>query len=122
MTSFPDFVLLYSKDPLKSAEFYAALFGVRPMDTAPTFVLFDLPGFKLGLWSRSEIEPKAESEPGAAELCISRASDDEVLKLHADWVGLGVSIIQKPARHDFGLNFAAVDPDGHRIRVFAPGN
>ncbi len=122
MTSCPDFVLLYSRDPLKSAEFYAALFGVRPMDTAPTFVLFDLPGFKLGLWLRSEIEPKAESEPGAAELCISRASDDEVLKLHAEWVGLGLSIIQEPARLDFGLTFAAVDPDGHRIRVFAPGN
>ncbi len=30
----------------------------------------------------------------------------------------GVEIIQPPMEADFGRTFTAVDPDGHRLRVF----
>ena len=39
---------------------------------------------------------------------------------HARWQGLGVPVIQAPTEMDFGLTFTALDPDGHRLRVFAP--
>jgi predicted enzyme related to lactoylglutathione lyase len=37
------------------------------------------------------------------------------------WQKKGVEIVQRPTQMDFGWTFAAVDPDGHRVRVFAPG-
>jgi hypothetical protein len=38
----------------------------------------------------------------------------------ADWSGRGLPIAQKPTGMDFGYTFVALDPDGHRLRVFAP--
>jgi hypothetical protein len=35
-------------------------------------------------------------------------------------VKLGLRIIQEPVKMDFGFTFTAADPDGHRLRVFAP--
>ena len=32
----------------------------------------------------------------------------------------GIEILQKPTRMDFGFTFVGLDPDGHRLRVFAP--
>lgn len=40
--------------------------------------------------------------------------------MHDDWKKRGLIIIQPPTVMDFGSNFVAVDPDGHRLRVFAP--
>ncbi|WP_374468302.1 hypothetical protein [Ferrovibrio sp.] len=31
------------------------------------------------------------------------------------------AILQPPTAMDFGYTFLAADPDGHRLRVFAPG-
>ncbi len=39
---------------------------------------------------------------------------------HADWSGRGLTILQRPTDMDFGRTFLAIDPDGHRLRVFAP--
>jgi predicted enzyme related to lactoylglutathione lyase len=39
----------------------------------------------------------------------------------ARWQALGARIAQAPTRMDFGFTAAALDPDGHRLRVFAPG-
>jgi predicted enzyme related to lactoylglutathione lyase len=39
---------------------------------------------------------------------------------HADWSKRGLTIAQPPTRMDFGHTFVALDPDGHRLRVFAP--
>lgn len=44
-----------------------------------------------------------------------------VRALHAAWCARGLSILQAPVAMDFGLTFTAADPDGHRLRVFAPG-
>lgn len=34
----------------------------------------------------------------------------------------GLSIAQAPVAMDFGMTFVALDPDGHRLRVFAPAH
>ena len=43
-----------------------------------------------------------------------------VQQLHADWDAKGLRIAQAPTDLDFGHTFVALDPDGHRLRVFAP--
>ncbi|WP_277425783.1 hypothetical protein [Lysobacter enzymogenes] len=40
--------------------------------------------------------------------------------MHADWRGRGWPIVQAPVELDFGRTFVALDPDGHRLRVFSP--
>jgi predicted enzyme related to lactoylglutathione lyase len=42
--------------------------------------------------------------------------------MHRDWIARGLPIIQQPADLDFGRTFVATDPDGHRLRVFAPSD
>jgi hypothetical protein len=43
-----------------------------------------------------------------------------VRSAHADWIACGLRIVQEPVDLDFGYTFTALDPDGHRLRVFAP--
>lgn len=38
----------------------------------------------------------------------------------ADWTGRGLKIAQPITCMSFGTTFVALDPDGHRLRVFAP--
>lgn len=40
--------------------------------------------------------------------------------MYTDWKRRGLEIIQAPTRMSFGATFVALDPDGHRLRVFAP--
>jgi hypothetical protein len=37
------------------------------------------------------------------------------------WKKPGPTIAQVPTRMDFGTTFVALDPDGHRLRLLAPG-
>ena len=37
-----------------------------------------------------------------------------------EWRARGVEIAQPPTRLDFGYAFLGLDPDGNRLRVFAP--
>ena len=41
-------------------------------------------------------------------------------ELYREWVGRGLRIAQAPVTLDFGYTFVALDPDQHRLRVFAP--
>ena len=117
----PGFILLYVADPTASGAFYAQLLGVAPIESAPTFALFALDsGMKLGLWARHEVQPTASMSGGGAELCFALANDAEVDDWHTRWRGQGLPILLAPRRMDFGYTFVAADPDGHRLRVFAP--
>jgi catechol 2,3-dioxygenase-like lactoylglutathione lyase family enzyme len=121
MTDF-NFVLLYVDDPAASAVFYAALLGHKPIEEAPTFVMFALDsGVKLGLWSRTTVAPAADAA-GGSEIAIAVAGRSAVEALHDTWRARGVTIIQAPTDMAFGRTFAAVDPDGHRLRVFGPAD
>lgn len=110
------FVLLFVKNPAESAKFYSSILNLKPVDESPTFVLFRLSnGVMLGLWSHETAEPKVTAQPGAAEIAFGA---DNVDDLHAAWKYLGVVIAQEPTEMDFGRTFVALDPDGHRVRVY----
>lgn len=40
--------------------------------------------------------------------------------VHARWRARGCVVLQAPTAMDFGYTFTVQDPDGHRVRVFAP--
>ena len=114
-----NYILLAVADPAKSATFYSSLLGVEPVENSPTFVLYVLPnGIKLGLWIKTEIEP-APRAAGGVEVSFSEDSYDAVRSTFDDWKNKS-RIIQQPTEMDFGFTFVAEDPDGHRLRVFAP--
>jgi len=115
----PNFVILYVDNPEKSSAFYAALLGRQPVEASPTFVLFVFDnGFKLGLWSRHTVEPAAQAAGGGAEVVIAVDTPATVDATHADWAARGLTIAQGPSDMDFGRTFVALDPDGHRLRVY----
>ena len=117
----PNFVILYVKDPSASAAFYADVLGRTPVEASPTFVMFALSsGVMLGLWLRDNVAPAADAAAGGAELAITLPDADAVRATHADWSRRKLPIAQPPTAMDFGLTFVALDPDGHRLRVFAP--
>jgi catechol 2,3-dioxygenase-like lactoylglutathione lyase family enzyme len=119
MTTF-NVVLAYVNDAPKSADLYRRLLAAEPAEVSQDWAMFVLPnGLKLGLWSRAEVEPKA-TLPGGMELGFPVASDAEVSVTRDRWAAEGLKIIQEPVAMDFGFTFTAADPDGHRLRVFAP--
>jgi len=116
----PNFVILYVDNPAISAAFYAGLLGRPPVESSPTFVMFALQsGVMFGLWSRHSVAPAAAA-PGGGELAFTVADVAAVHATHNDWRTRGLSIAQTPVALDFGTTFVALDPDGHRLRVFAP--
>ncbi len=117
----PNFIILYVDNPIASADFYAELLGKPPVESSPTFAMFALPsGVMLGLWSRHTVEPPAAAAlGGSSEIAFAVESKDKVSSLHDAWTGRGLRVAQKPIDMDFGHTFVALDPDGHRLRVFA---
>jgi len=116
----PNFVILYVDNPAKSAAFYQDLLGRAPVESSPTFALFVLDGMKLGLWSRHTVEPAASATGGGNELCFAVDGNPRVDQLYADWGDRKLTVAQAPVEMDFGYTFVALDPDQHRLRVFAP--
>jgi catechol 2,3-dioxygenase-like lactoylglutathione lyase family enzyme len=115
------FVLLYVDNPPDSAAFYAGLLGCPIIQQSPTFAMLPLrEGVMLGLWSRHSVEPKPAATAGASEIAFTVEDDDAVHATHADWSKRGLTIAMAPSEQAFGPTFLALDPDGHRIRVFAP--
>ncbi len=117
----PSLVILYVDSPAASAAFYGDLLGRTPVEASPTFAMFALDhGLMLGLWSRHTVEPGATAGGGGGELAFPVADIAAVLALHEDWTRRGLPVIQPPTELDFGHSFVALDPDGHRLRVFTP--
>ena len=105
------------------AVFYSRLLGRPAVESSPGFALFALGGgMMLGLWARRTVEPEAGLPGLGGELAFSVADAGAVERLHAEWRGHGLPIAQQPTRMDFGYTFVALDPDGHRLRVFAPSS
>lgn len=109
-------VILFVEDPIKSAAFYSELFEQKPLEESPTFALFGLPnGTQLGLWSKFTAEPKVQITGGGSEIAFSVENVDNV---YEKWQSLNTPMAQTPTDMDFGRTFVALDPDGHRIRVY----
>lgn len=110
--------ILLVRDPARSAEFYRDILGAEPVEQSPTFAMFALPsGVALGLWSSRTVEPAITGSAGASELCFM---EEDVDGVHASWLERGIAMAQAPTDLDFGRTFVALDPDGHRVRVFRP--
>ena len=116
----PDFMLLYVNDPATSARFYGDLLDRQPIDARAGFVMFVLDnGMRLGLWGKDTVAP-APNQPGGFEIGWPVESDADVDRLADDWADRGIAILQQPEDMSFGRTFTALDPDGHRLRVYRP--
>ena len=115
-----NFVILYVENVPASAAFYTALLDAAPAEASPGFAMFAMPsGVMFGLWKRDTVEPKPGAN-GGSEIAFTVADAEAVKTYHADWQKRGLPIAQAPTDMDFGRTFVALDPDGHRLRVFAP--
>lgn len=114
-------ILLYVADVAASARYYAAVLDAKPVEESPGFALFVLaPGLSLGLWRRDAVTPAPTAAGGGGEVGIRVASRAEVDATYTTWVARGATIVLAPTSdRDFSGTFVAVDPDGHRLRVFA---
>jgi catechol 2,3-dioxygenase-like lactoylglutathione lyase family enzyme len=117
------FVVLYVENPQASAAFYADLLGRPVIDSSPGFAMLPLSdAVMLGLWLRQDVKPAAVAPAGGSEVAFAVADAAAVKATAADWKKRGLKIVQEPVQMDFGHTFTAADPDGHRLRVFAPAN
>ncbi len=113
-------ILLYVTSPEASARFYAQLLGRDPVEASPTFVMFVLPsGLGLGLWGKGGVQPAPAASGGGCEIGFKVNGAAAVDAAHAEWRAKGAAIALPPTDLDFGRSFVAVDPDGHRLRVYA---
>ena len=118
----PNFIILYVDSPANSAQFYAGILETPPIEASPTFIMFALAsGVMLGLWARNDVLPAATAGAGSGELAFSVADHVAVNALYSEWSQRGMTISQEPVKLDFGFTFVALDLDGNRLRVFAPG-
>ena len=116
-----NFLLLHVANDAASATFYNELLGIPIIDQKPGFAMLPLrDGVMLGLWARETVEPESSGQTGASEIAFAVADAAAVEAMHADWQRRGLTIIQSPTQMSFGTTFVALDPDGHRLRVFAP--
>ena len=114
------FILVYVSDVAKSEAFYASILGRPAVESSPTFAMLPAsPNLMLGLWKRDGVKPPA-TPAGGGEIAFTAANEAEVDAVHAEWRGRGVAIALAPTRMDFGYTFVGLDPDGQRLRVFAP--
>lgn len=113
-------ILLHVEDAEASTRFYADLLGQEPVEASPNFAMFILPsGLGLGVWNRNEITPPPTGGVGGDEIGFKVAAPEAVDALHDMWRGKGARIAMEPRDLDFGRSFLALDPDGHRLRVYA---
>jgi predicted enzyme related to lactoylglutathione lyase len=119
MTDF-NLVVLYVEDPAVSSAFYKRLLGRAVVESSQKFAMLPLnKDVMLGLWRRADVQPSATAA-GGGELAFTVTDAEAVRATHESWKGLGLKIAQAPTAMDFGMTFVALDPDGHRLRVFAP--
>ncbi len=115
------FLLLHVQDNTASASFYSGLLDLPIIEQKPGFSMLPLrDGVMLGLWDRDDVEPVSSGQSGANEVAFAVADGAAVEATYAAWQGRGVGILQAPTEMSFGRTFVGVDPDGHRLRVFAP--
>jgi predicted enzyme related to lactoylglutathione lyase len=114
------FIIVYVDNVAASQAFYASLLGRSAIEASPTFAMLPAgPGLMLGLWRRDGVKPAATSG-GGAEVAFPVDNAAEVDAKFAEWSGRGARIALMPTQLDFGYTFVALDPDGNRLRVFAP--
>lgn len=113
-------VILYVADIPTSVGFYGALLEREPIELHPSFAAFDLGGgFTLGLWQEGTVSPAPDAAGARSELGLALGDAAMVATAWDKWRARGVPIAQPLTELDFGPTFVALDPDRHRLRVFA---
>ncbi len=118
----PNLVILYVNDARRSTDFYTGLLDCVPVEATEHFALFALnPAFRFGVWSRSDVQPKVSGtqSSGGGEIAIPVADVAQVDALYADWSARQIAVAQAPVMMEFGYTFTVLDPDGHRLRIYA---
>lgn len=116
-----NFLLLHVDDAAASSAFYKELLGIPIISQQEGFAMLPLrDGVMLGLWTRETVQPKSSGQTGASEIAFAVADAAAVETTHAKWKQRGLTVLQPPTQMSFGMTFVARDPDGHRLRVFAP--
>ncbi|WP_375320098.1 HTH domain-containing protein [Aliivibrio logei] len=64
------------------------------------------------------LTPSSDVRGGGTELSIPAKSRESFDTLFENWKQQGVEFAQEPEESVYGINFVALDLDGHRIRVF----
>ena len=116
------FIILYVDDVARSEAFYASILGRPAVESSQTFAMLPAAeGLMLGLWKRDGVIPAATAR-GGGEIAFTSENAAEVDACHAKWKAEGVKIALPPTELDFGYTFVALDPNGQRLRVFAPAS
>lgn len=112
-------LIFYVESPQKSEAFYTQFLNIKPVHRSQTFVLFNLtPGNKLGLWSKDDVSPAADSASECMELALELPTRDAVEQSYQLFLSQGTPIKQPPTELSFGYAFTVCDPDGHRLRFY----
>ena len=120
MTETPFTIIFYVTDVAKSCTFYTRLLGCEPVEASPNFAMYALKGGAMfGLWARGDVQPAIQAHGTSGELAFVVDDKAKVESLHQRWSEGKVAIVQPPMAMDFGYTFTALDPDGHRLRVFS---
>jgi catechol 2,3-dioxygenase-like lactoylglutathione lyase family enzyme len=113
-------LMLFVDSPSASQRFYEGLFEAKSPEASDTFVFFILPtGLHLGLWRRGDVQPAVTAPPGGSEIGFKVEDAAAVDATYEAWKAKGATIALPPTDLEFGRSFVALDPDGHRLRVYA---
>ncbi|MEZ9858259.1 VOC family protein [Vibrio splendidus] len=115
-----DSFVLYVTDIHRSMGFYAKAFDCEPKLLSPTFAVLDFAdNVKITLKQSDVLTPASTIKGGGTELSMPLADKETLENIYNTWKEKGIQFEQTPEESVYGINFLAVDPDGHRIRVFA---
>lgn len=116
-----DILIFYVSDMDSSLDFYKQLLKRDPLQASPSFAMFGLDsGLMLALWDMKEVEPPLETLGTGSEIGLKVDSDEALEAAYDEWMSNGLTIAQEPVNMGFGRTFTALDPDGHRLRVYCP--
>ncbi|NAZ53689.1 glyoxalase [Vibrio toranzoniae] len=115
-----DSFVLYVADIHRSMDFYAKAFDCKPKLLSPTFAALDFAdNVKITLKQADFLTPASTVKGGGTEISMPLADKETLENLYEAWTEKGIQFEQAPKESVYGINFVAVDPDGHRIRIFA---
>ncbi|EJL6392976.1 glyoxalase [Vibrio vulnificus] len=115
-----DSIVLYVESIQTSQEFYEKILPCKVKALSPTFVSFKLPdGPLLELKQLAHCNPSSSITGGGTEISILIKNRDALHCLFQDWSNKGIQFLLEPIEQIYGITFVAIDPDNHRIRVFA---
>lgn len=115
-----NFNILYVSNVQQSVDFYQTVFNQAPVNASNAFAMFaEKSGLKLGLWDWQCVDPKLSTlNPGSMEMALEVNNITALNNTLTEWKNLNIPIIQEITDMSFGTTFTALDPDGHRLRIF----